>query len=93
MIKLHLFSGFENPVLGIKADTELGHLYDDGNNQLEVTKAAIRVGCGRNWLQRTTLVHYDLWGRPLEKAKLIYPIATDLELYEDMAHMADTRVE
>ena len=93
MIKLHLFSGFENPVLGIKADTELGHLYDDGNDQTEVTKAAIRVGCGRNWLQKTVFVHYDLWGKPLEKAKLIYPIATDLELYEDMAHMADTRVE
>jgi hypothetical protein len=85
MIKLHLFTGFDNPALGITPDMELGHLYDDQNDQRALITAASELGLSSGYMQvGTGLIHFDLWGKPLIKAKNLHKIVTDLELAEDM---------
>lgn len=86
MIKLHLFTGFENKKLGITPDMELGHLYEDTNSFAILVYAAGKVGMKPKWAQNADgFVHFDLWGRPLEKAKQLFHIASDLELAEDIS--------
>lgn len=88
MLKLHLFTGFENKRLGIRKEMELGHLYDDGKDQLALINAADKLGLKIGHLQNTDgFVHFDLWGKPLERAKQLFKLVTDLELYEDMKSM------
>ncbi len=89
MVKLHLFSGFEKRSLGITPDTELGHLYDDGNSRLRLAHAAAQIGVGRRrpQISKTGLVHYDLWGPPLAMAKTLFPIVSGRELVADMRRL------
>lgn len=89
MIKVHLFSGFEDPRLGITPDMELGHLYDDDNDLRVLVQAATQLGLASGYLQGvgTGLIHFDLWGKPLVKAKGLYPKVTDQELAEDMKRL------
>jgi hypothetical protein len=86
VVKLHLFSGFEKRSLGITPDMELGHLYDDGNSRIRLAHAAAQIGVGRRRAQvsKTGLVHYDLWGPPLARAKTFFPIVSGRELVDDM---------
>lgn len=85
VVKLHLFRGFENPALGITPDTECGHLYEDTGSFAILAFAGEKVGAKREWLQNTGgLVHFDLWGGPLERAKQLFHIASDHELTRDM---------
>lgn len=86
MVKLHLFSGFEKQPLGIAVDTELGHLYDDGNNREALAEAAHRVGVDRRRMQtsRGGLAHFDLWGNALEMAKRLFPVVSRREIGQDM---------
>lgn len=89
VIKLHLFSGFENPSLGTTPDMELGHLYDDQNDQRALIKAASQLGLASGYMQGagTGFIHFDLWGNPLIKAKKLYKIVTDQELAGDMERL------
>lgn len=84
MVKLHLFGGFENKPLGITCNMELGHLYSDIGDRKELIDAGIKVGIKERWLQGINLIHYDLWGKPLERAKAIFPLVTDIEFGEDL---------
>ena len=86
MVKLHLFSGFEKRSLGITSDMALGHLYDDGNSLLRLAHAAARIGVGRRRAQmsKAGLVHYDLWGPPLVRAKRLLSIVSRRELASDI---------
>gem|GEM_PF-3340728 len=84
MVKLHLFSGFENSRLGITRDMRLGHLYSDCSLQ-ELREAAKRLGINPDYLQNSRgFYHYDLWGRPLVRACLLYKIVDNHELYRDI---------
>ncbi len=89
MVKLHLFSGFEKQSLGITADMALGHLYDDGNSLLRLAQATAEIGVGRRRAQmsKTGLVHYDLWGPPLVRAKRLFPVVSRRELGTDMRRL------
>ena len=89
MVKLHLFSGFEKRSLGIAPDTELGHLYDDGNSRVKLAHAAAQIGVGRRRAQtsKTGLVHYDIWGPSLAMAKTLFPIVSGRELVTDMRRL------
>lgn len=86
MVKLHLFSGFENRKLGITPDTQLGHLYSDNNNPEEVMEAGERLGVRMGWLQSsiTGTWHFDLWGHFLADAKQCFPAVSDEEFAKDM---------
>jgi len=88
VVKLHLFGGFENKALGITPDMELGHLYEDTNSLAILAYAAEKVGLKSSYQQETGgLVHFDLWGKPLERAKQMFAIVSDEELYQDMVNM------
>ncbi len=93
MIKLHVFKGFENRRLGITSDTELGHLYDDQNDQVALIQAVNSI---MNWptngyLQGMgTLIHYDLWGIPLAEAKKLFKVVDRRELAEDIKRLRKT---
>lgn len=86
MIKLHLFSGFHNTKLGITEDMEIGHLYSVNEDVVELGAAGIRVGMKPWWMQKsnTGILHFDLWRRPLRRAKELYPIVTDMEFAADV---------
>lgn len=91
--RLHLFSGFENKMLGITPDMELGHLYDWRNDILVLKKLGKEVGMKSNWMQvddATNFWHFDLWGKPLEKARQLFRIVGDLEFANDLAGFART---
>jgi hypothetical protein len=84
MVKIHLFSGFESARLPITRDTPLGHLYSDAELD-ELLAAAGLVGVNQGHLQCSRgFFHYDLWGRPLQKARLLFPHATNRQIYQDM---------
>jgi len=84
MVKIHLFSGFESDRLKIKRDTPLGHLYSDTGKE-ELIEAARLVGVNPACLQKSHgLYHFDLWGKPLIKARLFFTRATNREIYRDM---------
>jgi hypothetical protein len=84
MVKIHLFSGFENDRLKITRDTPLGHLYSD-NNVSELLEAARLVGVNLACLQNSRgFLHFDLWGKPLLKARLVYPRVNNHELHHDL---------
>jgi len=84
MVKLHLFSGFENMRLRIKRDDLLGHLYSD-SSQDELMEAAKLVGLNPRYLQSSRgFYHFDLWGSPLKKARQQYKVVTNREIYCDM---------
>lgn len=84
MIKIHLFSGFENRRLKIKRDTPLGHLYSDCSRE-ELMEAASMVGVHARCIQNSRgFYHFDLWGKPLIKARLLFPHVTNRELYRDL---------
>lgn len=89
MIKLHLFSGFEKSSLGITPDMELGHLYDDGNDGALLADAAARVGVRRERVQtsKAGLLHFDLWGSPLERARQLFPIVSGREIAGDIQRL------
>ncbi len=93
MIKLHLFSGWANPRLGITEDTPLGHLYSATGNTAELILEGARIGLKESWLQISQakpgvmgsgLDHFDLWGSRLKRAKELFPIVTTEELGQDM---------
>jgi hypothetical protein len=90
MIKLHLFSGFEKASVGITPDTELGHLYDDANDAASLADVAERLGMRRHRIQvsKTGLIHFDLWGNPLEKAKGLFPLVPGREVARDIQRLA-----
>jgi hypothetical protein len=84
MIKIHLFSGFENQRLKIRRDTPLGHLYSDQSSS-ELLEAARIVGVNPRCIQNSRgFYHFDLWGKPLLKARLFYPRVSNHELYRDL---------
>ena len=84
MVKIHLFSGFECQRLKITRDTPLGHLYSD-ESTAELREAARTVGVNPDYLQNSRgFFHFDLWGKPLAKAKLLFPRADNHEIYRDM---------
>lgn len=85
VVKLHLFRGFRNAILGITSDTELGHLYEDTNSVAILAFAGEKVGAKQEWLQNSDgFLHFDLWGSPLERARSLFHIASDEELARDM---------
>jgi hypothetical protein len=84
LVKLHLFSGFENESLGIRRDTQLGHLYSD-SAESELLSAARELGIKPDALQCSRgFYHFDLWGEPLSEARLHHKIADNHEIYRDM---------
>jgi hypothetical protein len=84
MVKIHLFSGFESARLPITRDTLLGHLYSDADLD-ELLAAAGLVGVNQAYLQCSRgFFHYDLWGKPLVRARLLFPRATNRQIYQDM---------
>jgi hypothetical protein len=84
MVKIHLFSGFENRRLKIERDTPLGHLYSDDSLE-ELLQAALLVGVHAECIQNSRgFYHFDLWGKPLIRARLLYPHVTNRELYRDL---------
>ncbi len=84
MVKIHLFSGFSNERLKITRDTPLGHLYSD-QNVAELMEAARTIGVNTDYLQDSRgFLHFDLWGKPLAKARLLYPRADNHALYLDI---------
>ena len=92
MIKLHIFSGFENPTLAITEDMELGHLYSDVFDKQELLAAGAKVGMKSRWLQskETGLIHFDLWATPLRKAKELYLTVTDEEFAKAMCERRES---
>ncbi len=84
MIKLHVFSGFESEKLKISRETPLGHLYSD--RDVEELKEAVKlIGVNPDYLQNSRgFFHYDLWGKPLIKARLFFKIVNNHELYQDL---------
>jgi len=91
MIKLHVFSGFENRALGITSDMELGHLYDDEEDLAALRRAALKVGLKEQWLQsnETGIWHFDVWKKPLESATKLFPIVDDRVFAEDVRAARD----
>jgi hypothetical protein len=89
VLKLHLFSGFEKRSLGITRDMELGHLYEDTNSCTPLRDAAETLGVSAKRAQtsKTGLVHFDLWGEPLETAKKLFPIVSGRELARDIQRL------
>jgi hypothetical protein len=84
MVKIHLFSGFENSRLKIERDTRLGHLYSDFSLE-ELLEAACLVGVKSQCIQNSRgFYHFDLWGKPLLKARLFFPRVNNRELYRDL---------
>ncbi len=89
MVKLHLFSGFENERLGIQRDTLLGHLYSDESDD-ELVEAARIIGISPARLQNSRgFIHLDLWGEPLSRARQQFKIVTNREIYQDMKGRRD----
>lgn len=88
-IKLHLFKGYPLPQRGITADTELGHLYSDTGDVKELYAAGGQLGLDRRWIQnsRTGVIHFDLWRRPLQRAKVMFPLASDEEFAADIENI------
>lgn len=90
MIKLHLFTGFENYRLGIQRDTLLGHLYSDLNND-ELIQAALTLGINPEFIQCSRgFYHFDLWGEPLSRAQNLFRIVNNHQIYQDMKKRAET---
>jgi hypothetical protein len=84
MVKIHLFSGFENERLQITRDTPLGHLYSD-ESMAELLEAAQLVGVNPDYIQNSRgFFHFDLWGKPLAKARLFFSRAGNHDLYRDI---------
>jgi hypothetical protein len=84
MVKIHVFSGFESERLKIKRETLLGHLYSDLSVS-ELLEAAKTVGVNQACLQNSRgFYHFDLWGKPLARARLFYKRVSNRELYQDM---------
>ena len=84
MIKIHVFSGFENRRLKIERNTLLGHLYSDRGRE-ELLEGARLVGVNPRCIQNSRgFYHFDLWGKPLVKARLFFPRVTNHELYFDL---------
>jgi len=84
MVKIHLFSGFENERLKITRKTALGHLYSDDNID-ELLDAAKTIGVNPDYVQNSRgFYHFDLWGKPLTRARLFYPQADNHNLYRDI---------
>ncbi len=84
MVKLHLFSGFENPRLGIERAMLLGHLYSD-QDMPELLRAARELGVPAGALQCSRgFYHFDLWGEPLDRARFRHPIVNNHEIYRDI---------
>jgi hypothetical protein len=91
LIKLHLFSGFENPRLGIGRDTQLGHLYSDLSHE-ELLQAAADLSINPAALQCSRgFYHFDLWGDALSRARLLHKIVGYHEIYRDMMTLAGER--
>jgi hypothetical protein len=92
MVKVHLFSGYESEKLKITRDTPLGHLYSDQNTD-ELIEASRLVGVSLNYIQNSRgFEHFDLWGKPLKKARLLFAVVDNHEIYRDMKKLAP-RVE
>lgn len=92
MVKLHLFSGFENRRLGISSDMEQGHLYSDAGDYIELREAAVfRLGLKEEYMHNPGFAHFDLWGGPLKRAKRLFSVVNDLQLAEDMKALAVDR--
>jgi hypothetical protein len=94
MIKVHLFSGFENERMGIGRDTPLGHLYSDSNDE-ELLDAARSLGIPARGVQhsRGGFCHIDLWGPHLDRAKLQFKIVDNHEIYRDMKALAEKKAD
>jgi hypothetical protein len=88
LIKVHLFSGFENPRLGIQRTTQLGHLYSDAS-QAELLEAARALGLPSAGLQCSRgFYHFDLWGEPLHRARSLHKVVGNREIFQDMKSLA-----
>ena len=89
MVKIHIFSGFESERLKIRRDTLLGHLYSD-EGTLELIEAAQTIGVNPAYLQNSRgFFHFDLWGKPLTRARLFYPHVNNRELFCDLQALRD----
>ena len=72
-VKLHLF---KLPPDGY----EFGHLFSDTRDsvigEIELCMEAEDLELDKRWIQKKPgkLVHFDLWGKPLRKAKKLFPI-------------------
>jgi hypothetical protein len=89
MVKIHVFSGFESERLKIRRDMLLGHLYSDESTP-ELIEAARIIGVNPTYLQNSRgFFHFDLWGKPLTKARLFYPRVNNRELYRDLIELRD----
>jgi hypothetical protein len=88
-VKLHLFKGFELPQRVVRADSELGHLYSDTGDREELFKAADDLGLERRWIQqdRFGFEHFDLWRRPLQRAKVMFTLVDDQEFILDCENL------
>jgi hypothetical protein len=75
MIKLHVFH---------QAGREYGYLYDDAGEFEELCAAAEQCGLSREKYQEGKLIHFDLWGKPLKKAKELFRIVDNHEIAADM---------
>jgi hypothetical protein len=88
MVKVHLFSGYESEKLKITRDTPLGHLYSDQNTE-ELLEAARLIGVSLEYLQNSRgFEHFDLWGKPLKKARLLFVAVDNHRIYRDMKKLA-----
>jgi hypothetical protein len=89
MVKIHVFSGFESERLKIRRDMLLGHLYSDKGTP-ELIEAARAIGVNPAYLQNSRgFFHFDLWGKPLTKARLFYSRVNNRELYLDLQELRD----
>jgi hypothetical protein len=92
MVKIHIFSGFESERLKIRRDMLLGHLYSDEGTP-ELIEAARTIGVNPAYLQNSRgFFHFDLWGKPLTKARLFYPHVNNRELYSDLQALRNNNV-
>lgn len=62
----------------------LGHLYSDESIE-ELLAAAKLIGVNPDYIQnKHGFYHFDLWGKPLIKARLFFKHVDRRELYRDM---------
>ncbi len=93
MVKLHLFSGFENARLKITRQMQLGHLYSDAGIH-ELLEAARLVGVKPDRLQNSRgFYHFDLWGKPLRRARLFFTGVDNHGIYRDMQNSNRARAD
>lgn len=90
--RLNIFKGVVNKEKGINPNMEVGHLYHCKNDVDELAALGALIGLNPNWMQNKMngLAHYDLWGVPLKKAKMMFRIVTHEEIIEDLTRIGES---